>query len=123
MDYMLRRMGFGVTWRGWIHQCISTTASSVQINGSPTKLFKAYKGIQQGDPLSPFLFTIVVEALSLLLVKARELGMISGFEMSVVEKESPACNLQIIPFFLVLPRGKKLWLYEESFDVFSWFWV
>ena len=31
---------------------------------------------------SPFLFTIVVEALSLLLVKVRELGMIGGFEMS-----------------------------------------
>ncbi|XXG72211.1 hypothetical protein AAC387_Pa07g1359 [Persea americana] len=38
-------------------------------------------GIRQGDPLSPFLFTIVVEALSLLLLKAKELGIISGFEI------------------------------------------
>lgn len=65
-----------------MHECISITSFSVLVNGSPSKLFKASRGIQQGDALSPFLFTIVVEAISSLLVKAREMGVISGFQAS-----------------------------------------
>ena len=45
---------------------------------SPSKLFKASRGIRQGDPLSLFLFTIVVEALSL---QVKDVGLIGGFEM------------------------------------------
>jgi len=33
------------------------------VNGSPTKEFVMHRGIQQGDPLAPFLFTVVGEAL------------------------------------------------------------
>lgn len=63
-----------------MHECISITSFSVLVNGSPSKLFKASRGIQQGDALSPFLFTIVVEAISSLLAKAREMGV--GFQAS-----------------------------------------
>lgn len=51
---------------------------------------------------------IVVETLSLLLVKARELGMISGFEMGEMEKESPACNLQTIPFIFSTTKREEM---------------
>lgn len=37
---------------------------------------------RQGDPLSLFLFTIVVGALSALLARATDIGMIRGFEAS-----------------------------------------
>ena len=82
VDYMLIRFRFGETWCRWMYECISTTSFSVLVNGSPSKLFKGSRGIQQGYPLSPFLFTIVVDDLSSLLVKAREMGVISGFEAS-----------------------------------------
>lgn len=79
---MLLRFGFRETWRRWIREYITTTSFFVLVNGFPSKLFNAFRGIRQGDPLSPFLFTIVVEALSILLVKARDMGVISGFEVS-----------------------------------------
>lgn len=51
------------------------------INGSPTKEFSAYRGLRQGDPLSPLIFNLVVETLHLLLQKAEEIGLIKGVSM------------------------------------------
>ncbi|GKV46774.1 hypothetical protein SLEP1_g53743 [Rubroshorea leprosula] len=55
-------------------ECLNSISVSILINGSPTNQFPVNKGIRQGDPLSPFLFLIVVEGLN---------GLVS----STVEKE------------------------------------
>lgn len=54
---------------------------SVQINCYPTRLFKTSTGLRQGDPLSSFLFTLVAEPLGLMLEKAKDIGLIEGFEV------------------------------------------
>ncbi|GJX33316.1 RNA-directed DNA polymerase, eukaryota [Tanacetum coccineum] len=62
---VLNRFGFGAKWCGWIQECLRSSRGSVLVNGSTTEEFQFYKGLKQGDPLSPFLFILVMESLHL----------------------------------------------------------
>jgi hypothetical protein len=79
--YLLRRYGFGVKWCSWIAHCISTARFSVLVNGTPSGFFSSSRGLRQGDPLSPLLFVIVMEALSRMLSFSIDRGFLSGFSM------------------------------------------
>jgi hypothetical protein len=79
--YLLRRCGFGEKWWSWIERCISTTCFFVFINGTPSGFFKSSRGVRQGNPLSPFLFVIVMEAFSSMIVAATGGGFILGFSV------------------------------------------
>ncbi|WJZ95322.1 hypothetical protein VitviT2T_014100 [Vitis vinifera] len=74
----MQRMGFGEKWIGWIRWCISTASFSVLVNGSPTGFFRSSKGLRQGDPLSPYLFVLGMEALSSLINRAVRGSFLSG---------------------------------------------
>ncbi|XP_058211464.1 uncharacterized protein LOC131323632 [Rhododendron vialii] len=73
---LLSKLGFRVNWCRWIKECCSSVSMSVLINGSASKEFTTQKGLRQGDPLSPFLFNIVVEALNIMLERARARNII-----------------------------------------------
>lgn len=54
---------------------------SVLTNGSPTRDFEVKRGLRQGDPLSPFLFVIIVEGLASLVTKAMNVIIYSSFKV------------------------------------------
>lgn len=74
-------MGFGITWRKWISGCLHSAFGSVLVNGSPTKEFKIKKGLCQGDPLSPFLFILAVEALNVAFLEAKNKKIFRGIHV------------------------------------------
>ncbi|RVW23579.1 LINE-1 retrotransposable element ORF2 protein [Vitis vinifera] len=75
---VMEKMGFGAKWLRWMWWCISTAKFSVMANGTPTGFFSSSKGLRQGDPLSPYLFVMGMEVLSILIRRAMEGGFISG---------------------------------------------
>jgi hypothetical protein len=83
--YLLRRCGFGERWCLWIKHCISTVRFLVLINGVPSGFFGSSRGVWQGDPLSPFLFVLVMEAFSRMLGAFISRGLISGFTVGSSE--------------------------------------
>ena len=82
LEWTLLQMGFPLKWRTWITSCVTNAAASILINGSPSTPFKLHKGLRQGDPLSPFLFNLVVETLSLVIKKASNMGLWEGVEVA-----------------------------------------
>nr|GEZ36727.1 putative RNA-directed DNA polymerase, eukaryota, reverse transcriptase zinc-binding domain protein [Tanacetum cinerariifolium] len=63
LDDIMRKFGFGEKWCMWIQSCLRSSRGSVIVNGSPTEEFQLYKCLKQSDPLSPFLFILVMESL------------------------------------------------------------
>ena len=79
---VLDKMGFGSRWLSWMKWCISTASFSVLINGSPVGFFQSSRGLRQGDPLSPYLFVIGMEALSCLINRAVDGNYLSGIKIA-----------------------------------------
>nr|GEX77324.1 RNA-directed DNA polymerase, eukaryota, reverse transcriptase zinc-binding domain protein [Tanacetum cinerariifolium] len=61
--------------------CLKSLRGSIIINGSPTGEFQFFKGLKQGDPLSSFLFILVIESLHLSFQRVEEAKMFKGIKI------------------------------------------
>ncbi|GJS24842.1 RNA-directed DNA polymerase, eukaryota [Tanacetum coccineum] len=78
LDDILRMFSFGEKWCAWIQSCLRSSRGSVIVNVSPTEEFQFHKGLKQGDPLSPFLFLLVIESLHISFQRVVDAGMFKG---------------------------------------------
>ncbi|GJY20659.1 RNA-directed DNA polymerase, eukaryota, reverse transcriptase zinc-binding domain protein [Tanacetum coccineum] len=67
LEDILVGFGFHSKMVNWIMKCVSTTSFSIYINGECCGYFIRGRCLRQGDPMSPYLFTLVMEILTLIM--------------------------------------------------------
>ena len=58
--------------------CLSLVTFVVLVNANAKGWVEATRGLRQGDPLSPFLFTIVTDVLSRMMLRSEESELVEG---------------------------------------------
>jgi hypothetical protein len=81
----LRMKGFSEKWCAWINSVTTGGHVGIKVNDHIGANFQTYKGLRQGDPLSPILFNIVVDMLAILVNRAKEEGQFEGLIPHLVD--------------------------------------
>eukprot|EP00253_Pinus_taeda_P011928 PITA_11928 len=84
---VLRKFGIFNNFISIIMECITHPWTAPLINGRPSSYFRSSRGLRQGCPLSPFLYIIMAETLSIHLEKLRKKKEITGISIERGIKE------------------------------------
>ncbi|GJZ07586.1 RNA-directed DNA polymerase, eukaryota, reverse transcriptase zinc-binding domain protein [Tanacetum coccineum] len=103
LETILYRFGFHSRMVGWIMQCVQTAGFTICINGERHGYFKGDRGLRQGDPISSYLFTLVMEMLALLL--QRKIRNSDGFKYHHGCKELKIINLCFADDLMIFCHG------------------
>jgi len=82
LEQALVKLGFNEIWVRWIMACVSSVRYSIRFNGTISDSFQPTRGLRQGDPLSPYLFLFVADALSTVLQKEINRGEVEELRIS-----------------------------------------
>ena len=93
------------------------------MNGNAKEWVKASRGLRQGDPLSHFLFTLVVDVLSRMLVRVEERNLLEGFRVG--RNRTRVSHLQFAndTIFFSNPRKEELQTLKSFLLVFGHIFV
>lgn len=87
----MARLGQLEVWIERVMSCVTTPTFSVHINGKAYGNILPFRGLQKGDPRSPYLFLLCAGGFSSLLAKEEEECRIRG--MSICRKASTLSHL------------------------------
>lgn len=82
LEACLLKMGFCPVWVSRIMKCVTSATLSAKFNGEALEYFQPSRGLRQGDPISPYLFILVSNTLSMLMRKAVNEGTIKGIKLN-----------------------------------------
>eukprot|EP00253_Pinus_taeda_P006425 PITA_06425 len=119
LEAVLRAFGLYNTWIKWILALIKSPRYAILVNGAPSTPFAPSRGIRQGDPLSPFLFIILMEGLSRTIAKKKSEGKIRGLQP--IRSLPSTTHQQFFDDTMLhgTPTVKEAVAYRETLDLFS----
>lgn len=79
---VLRKLGIEGRFLKMIYACVTSPMCSILVNGVPQGFFSCSRGLRQGDPLSPYLFIIVVEVLGRNIQKLVDSKALKGVKVT-----------------------------------------
>jgi hypothetical protein len=86
---------------------VGTTIASVFVNGCLTEEFPIERGLQQGDPLSPFLFLLAAEGFDVLMKALVSNNLFQPYRVGRLG-DVKLSHLQFVDDTIII--GKKCWL-------------
>ncbi|GKE03761.1 RNA-directed DNA polymerase, eukaryota, reverse transcriptase zinc-binding domain protein, partial [Tanacetum coccineum] len=103
----------------WIMVCIRSAAFTISINNERFGYFKGGRGLRQGDPISPYIFTLVMEVFSLIL--KQQIKEEGKFKYHWGCKDLKISHLCFADDLLVLCYGnlKSVQVIKKAMDLFS----
>lgn len=78
LEVVMKRMGFHGQWVNLVMLCTTTIFYSMLVNGNLGPSILPWRGLRQGDPLSPYLFLFCEEGFSSMVNQAKIKGEIRG---------------------------------------------
>jgi len=79
---ILKAFGFNQNWIRWVMALVISTSFSILLNGAPSTTFIPSRGLKQVDPLSPFLFVLMMEGLGRAIKMENVEGRIQGIKLT-----------------------------------------
>ncbi|XP_075515477.1 uncharacterized protein LOC142550125 [Primulina tabacum] len=82
LDAIMSKLGFSRVWIRKVMMCVASVNYSFSLNQEVMGSLKPSRGIRQGDPLSPYLFTLCAQGLSALISTHAARGSIHGVRIA-----------------------------------------
>jgi hypothetical protein len=129
--------GFPLKWISWVMSTVRDGKVCINVNGERSPYFKTFRGLRQGDPLSPLLFNMVADALGVMLNKAVSKGHITGVLGDLIPRgishiqyaddtvimidgsERSITNLKLILYYFEWLSGLKINYHKSEVYVFG----
>lgn len=121
VEEVMIRKGFSDKLRGWIMSTIRGGRVCVNINGDNSPYFKTHRGLRQGDPLSPLMFNLAVDALAHIMNKAKEKGHIKGVNPHLVD--GGITHLQYADDTIIMMEGDDDSIKNTKFVLYCFEWM
>lgn len=103
---VLFKIGLDRGMVGWIMGCITHTSMAVIINGSTMSFFHPGRGLRQGCTLSPLLFILIMDSLSIKIKRATDMRIFRGIDISPQKEVSHSLFVDdVLIFGIMLKRS------------------
>lgn len=96
--------GFNDKWMGGFKNVGRGGTLNVKVNDTIGKNFGSFKGVRQGDPLSPFLFNIAANCLQKMVQNAQDSSQVTGLVPHLIDKG--VAILQYADDTIILMQGR-----------------